>query len=80
MSIQAVVQASEELVRVTGKLLPSPRLGAVALALALGRVCMRPEVDLEGIMALIRLSRDGETIDQMLVHAAELRRGEEPKR
>lgn len=56
----SVIRASEELIRVAGRTTGTPRAGAAALALALGRVCTIQGVNLEAALALVRLAQRGE--------------------
>src|SRR5262245_21428713 len=66
MELTRVVDVSETLIRLASKLLPSPQLVAAALALALGRVASVPGVDFEAVMALVRIGRAGENLDEIL--------------
>jgi hypothetical protein len=56
---ERVVESSEELLRVVAMLEATPREGAAALALALGRVCRLAEVDLGAALALVRIAHEG---------------------
>jgi hypothetical protein len=56
---ERVVESSEELLRVVAMLEATPRAGAAALALALGRVCRLAEVDLDAALSLVRLAHEG---------------------
>jgi hypothetical protein len=56
--LAAILDISEELVRAAARLTPNPRLGASVLALALGRVCALPGIDLDRMLSLVRVSRE----------------------
>ena len=56
---ERVVESSEELLRVAAVLEATPRAGAAALALALGRVCRLADVDLDAALALVRIAHEG---------------------
>lgn len=59
---ERVVESSEEILRVVAILEASPRGGAAALALALGRVCKLAEVDLDAAIALVRIGHGGDDL------------------
>jgi hypothetical protein len=63
VTLRAIVDGSEELLRVAGALAPTPRLGAAVLALALGRVCASEGIDFDAVLALVRIGRDGDDLD-----------------
>jgi hypothetical protein len=66
-----VIKASEELIRVAGRSTPNPKVGAAALALALGRVCTVEGIDIEAVLSLVRLAHRGEGLGFLAGRAPE---------
>lgn len=65
LELPDLVDVSEDLIRLAAERLPSPQLSAAALALALGRVTSVPGVNFEAVLALVRIGRVGENLDDI---------------